>query len=527
VSDPDYRDTIAHHIQLYGETEGLKSSLAAAYARLIIVVDSAVKLAYMPSLPGQPARCQSVAYIEDQGMYGMNDWLTRLKAYGADTCFDVASCWGYAWTGNPEGHAGVLQWVRNCLSDAGYAPRPCIFTEFGCVWEKYNPPTDVQRAFHLSKAYPVLEAANATPGYPALQGAWFTFSSQYMGGNWPIILDTTHNWQSLAPAYAYEQWGTLAKGADFEGRIPCGDSVFVLQFEDTLHKRFWTAWAADPDSQNLVVGIPARSDIIDSVSTQIDDTPDQGSQSSGMGGWLSATLDTVPLIIAERETLHRPDITVDSVWCTPDADSGLPVVFHAKLRNTGTDSTPISSPNYYLCTRVKFYIEGGLARQADYLPSIYVDSTVIVSADTALQLPVPLPVLVCATANEDQMYVELGMNDNAGYFRCGSAGGDGGQSGGNSDLPKTLSLSQPLPNPAKGALRVRYALPKQTRVSVKLYDVSGKLVTTVARGEQAPGYYDVTWDRKDDQGGTVARGVYFLTLSAEGKRFCRKVVLTK
>jgi len=46
-------------------------------------------------------------------------------------------------------------------------------------------------------------------------------------------------------------------------------------------------------------------------------------------------------------------------------------------------------------------------------------------------------------------------------------------------------------------------------------------------GEQAPGYYDATWDRKDAEGRSVSRGVYFCTLAAENRRFCRKVILTE
>lgn len=57
-------------------------------------------------------------------------------------------------------------------------------------------------------------------------------------------------------------------------------------------------------------------------------------------------------------------------------------------------------------------------------------------------------------------------------------------------------------------LNVRYALPKQTQVSVKLFDITGKLVSTLASGDRLPGYYNLTWDRRDTDGHTVAHGVY-------------------
>jgi DNA-binding beta-propeller fold protein YncE len=103
----------------------------------------------------------------------------------------------------------------------------------------------------------------------------------------------------------------------------------------------------------------------------------------------------------------------------------------------------------------------------------------------------------------------------------------GAQSGGRVNLPKTLALNQPFPNPARTKLNIAYALPRQTRVELKLYDVAGKLVTTLANGQQKPGYYSMTWNRKDSKGRSCACGVYFCTMAAENQRFSRKVILTE
>ena len=103
----------------------------------------------------------------------------------------------------------------------------------------------------------------------------------------------------------------------------------------------------------------------------------------------------------------------------------------------------------------------------------------------------------------------------------------GVQSLGNLNLPKFLSLAQPFPNPARTRLRISYALPRPTRVSVMLYDVAGKLVSTLASGDKRPGYYNLIWNRQDAKGRSVPCGVYFCTLSAENQRLSRKVVLTE
>jgi hypothetical protein len=62
---------------------------------------------------------------------------------------------------------------------------------------------------------------------------------------------------------------------------------------------------------------------------------------------------------------------------------------------------------------------------------------------------------------------------------------------------------------------------------VELYDIAGKLVTTLASGDQKPGYCNLAWNRQDAKGRTCACGVYFWTLSKENQRFSRKVVLAE
>lgn len=99
---------------------------------------------------------------------------------------------------------------------------------------------------------------NAIPGYPVEQWTWFTYTERYMAD----YLDTSTTpdyWvkQSITdseflprlPGYAYKQWNELTRGASFEGRIPPWShpvdtlwGVYVLQYRDSLGKRFWIAF---------------------------------------------------------------------------------------------------------------------------------------------------------------------------------------------------------------------------------------------------------------------------------------------
>jgi len=104
----------------------------------------------------------------------------------------------------------------------------------------------------------------------------------------------------------------------------------------------------------------------------------------------------------------------------------------------------------------------------------------------------------------------------------------GPQSGGVvSLLPRVYDLSQSYPNPAREGLRINYALPKESQVSLKIYNVMGQLVRTLREGIEKPGYYVATWDGKDQSGHHVASGVYLYRMEAGDFAKTRKLVVVR
>jgi len=89
--------------------------------------------------------------------------------------------------------------------------------------------------------------------------------------------------------------------------------------------------------------------------------------------------------------------------------------------------------------------------------------------------------------------------------------------------------NNPLRN---GSAVIHLTLSKADRVTVKIYDVSGRLVRTLADGQlfQA-GRADpaLTWDGLDDGGRRVTRGVYFANVRYERSRYevARKMIVLK
>ncbi len=77
------------------------------------------------------------------------------------------------------------------------------------------------------------------------------------------------------------------------------------------------------------------------------------------------------------------------------------------------------------------------------------------------------------------------------------------------------------PNPFRRAATVVFSLPMAGQASLKLYDVGGRLVATLASGMMAAGSHRVNVER----GGLLVSGVYLLRLEAAGTKTTRKLVL--
>ena len=87
-------------------------------------------------------------------------------------------------------------------------------------------------------------------------------------------------------------------------------------------------------------------------------------------------------------------------------------------------------------------------------------------------------------------------------------------------------LLQNFPNPMTASgTRFAFYLPEESSVSLRVYDLSGRLVRTVMAGTAVAGYHEMAWDGADDGGRPVSLGIYFYMLETPGKREARKLVL--
>ena len=97
------------------------------------------------------------------------------------------------------------------------------------------------------------------------------------------------------------------------------------------------------------------------------------------------------------------------------------------------------------------------------------------------------------------------------------------------------------PNPFRNATSIFYEIPNRIDqedgtvlfttgaldTSVKIYNVSGRLISVLVENRLAPGTYSVDWAAVDDHGNSVASGVYYLKLQIEKKFITKRLILLK
>jgi len=77
------------------------------------------------------------------------------------------------------------------------------------------------------------------------------------------------------------------------------------------------------------------------------------------------------------------------------------------------------------------------------------------------------------------------------------------------------------PNPIYSSANIHYQLSISSHISLKIFDITGKLVKTIHNGYQENGSYTAVWSGKDDKGWIVSKGVYFI--QAKTYKFQNKV----
>jgi hypothetical protein len=94
--------------------------------------------------------------------------------------------------------------------------------------------------------------------------------------------------------------------------------------------------------------------------------------------------------------------------------------------------------------------------------------------------------------------------------------------------PKLTAALETFPNPFNPGLTVRYVIATPASVSLRVYDVSGRLVATLQEDHsELAGFHSIPWDGRDSSGRRVGSGVYVVRLEAGKDTRSQKVVLAR
>jgi hypothetical protein len=95
------------------------------------------------------------------------------------------------------------------------------------------------------------------------------------------------------------------------------------------------------------------------------------------------------------------------------------------------------------------------------------------------------------------------------------------------DTPQQFVLRPNYPNPFNPMTNIRFELPAQAHVALRVYDVNGALVRTLVNDDRPAGAYTVQWNGRNDAGDPASSGVYFYRIEASGFSDVRKMTLLK
>jgi len=94
-------------------------------------------------------------------------------------------------------------------------------------------------------------------------------------------------------------------------------------------------------------------------------------------------------------------------------------------------------------------------------------------------------------------------------------------------IPKVFSISQNYPNPFNRQTTIMYGCPKSSKVEIRIFDITGRLVATLVNREVEAGYHEVIWNGCTDSGNKVVGGIYFYKMKTSDFMATKKMILLR
>ncbi len=96
-----------------------------------------------------------------------------------------------------------------------------------------------------------------------------------------------------------------------------------------------------------------------------------------------------------------------------------------------------------------------------------------------------------------------------------------------SQLPEQISLMQNYPNPFNATTQIQFSLNTSDDVTLSVYDLLGRKITTLYDGALNAGTHSITWNGTNESGEVVSSGVYFYRLETSESTTSKQMLLLK
>jgi flagellar hook assembly protein FlgD len=83
------------------------------------------------------------------------------------------------------------------------------------------------------------------------------------------------------------------------------------------------------------------------------------------------------------------------------------------------------------------------------------------------------------------------------------------------EIPTVFSIGNNYPNPFNPSTVIRYGVPQQSTVSLKIYNVLGQEIATLVDEVKSAGFFTVQWNGTNQFGSEVASGIYLYLFEAK------------
>ncbi len=217
----------------------------------------------------------------------------------------------------------------------------------------------------------------------------------------------------------------------------------------------------------------------------------------------------------ERTTIHiTEEFTLGRGAIVSQGDALLSTHLRVYFRGRG-DGVRLPQDSYFHGTLIAPFANVTLGQLANTQGAIYAKSVRV--ADGAVFRPHFIPVFGPLP----------GGGGGLGGLVAGPANPDDAALT-NSSFGLTFSLGQNAPNPFRSSTAnttIRFSLPTEREVELRVFDVAGRSVKTLAKGRLSPGVHTLAWDGSGERGTPLASGVYFYRLLAGRDHAQKKMVL--